>query len=198
MRGALVVGAQARAQATPVRVAPRPEEIVAALGDTLIPTDEPRYPGYKRLERNGISKQVWTLLRRLERVTPDAIAAFNESSRESMGQSFVDLDENARAKYVERVFAADDMPAVQKTLQLSRDRIFTVFYRNFPFDTIDRDENGTPISDKEHQIINPKKANIVTGWDIANYKGPLSWEEEQERRNRFKKIHWHSEDPSNA
>ncbi len=174
--------------------APDPQAIVAALGDALIPTDEPKYPGYKRLESYGISARVWTLLRRLERVTPADMLAFNDGSKDSTGQSFLDLDAATRSAYVETIWAdsGKSQPALYKTLRLSRDRIFTVFYRNFPFDTIDRDDTGTPIaSDKEHQIINPKKAAIATGWDIANYRGPLSWEEEQERRNRFKKIHWH-------
>jgi hypothetical protein len=31
---------------------------------------------------------------------------------------------------------------------------------------------------------------LVTGWDIAGFAGPLSWEEEEERRAKYKKINW--------
>jgi hypothetical protein len=41
----------------------------------------------------------------------------------------------------------------------------------------------------KHQITNPNTREIVTGWDIAGFKGPLSWEEEEEQRAKFKKVH---------
>lgn len=179
---------------------PTPEQIVAALGDTLIPTEEPQYPGYKRLETFSISAKVWSQLRVVDRVKPAQMAQFNESSKEAMGKSFLELDESGRAKYLEDLLSQpEDSSPAHKVLRQARERIFFVFYRNFPYDTIDRDDKGTPIaSDSLHQIINPKKSSVVTGWDIAGYRGPLSWAEEEERRARFKKIHWHEEGQSHA
>jgi hypothetical protein len=30
----------------------------------------------------------------------------------------------------------------------------------------------------------------VTGWDVAGFMGPLSWEEEERRREIVKRIDW--------
>jgi hypothetical protein len=30
----------------------------------------------------------------------------------------------------------------------------------------------------------------VTGWDVAGFRGPLTWEEEERRRAYYKKIDW--------
>lgn len=189
-------------QATPVPAA-EPRVIVAALGDTIIPSDGERYPGYRRLESSGISTQVLNTLRHLDRVTPADLARFNTSAQTLYGKTFVELDEAGRTAYLEALFAADSTPvsrldpatvtAVQKTLKLARDRIFNVFYRNFPYDHVDRDENGAPIPNAPHEIFQIKTGNLVTGWDIANYRGPLTWEEEEERRNHFKQIRWQEE-----
>jgi hypothetical protein len=190
------VGEHASAQPPAVT----PLRIVAALGDTLIPTEEPRYPGYKRLEGFSISNSVWNQLRVVDRVTAQNLALFNDSPKETMGKTFLELDQLERAKHLDRLFAETDATTpVHKVLRQARERIFLVFYRNFPYDTIDRDEKGTPIaSDKLHQIVNPKKSSVITGWDIAGYRGPLSWEEEEQRRARFKKIHWHEWDGSHG
>ena len=47
-----------------------------------------------------------------------------------------------------------------------------------------------------HQITNPNTEEIVTGWDIAGYKGPLRWEEEEQYRAVMKKMHpyWYEGD----
>lgn len=175
-----------------------PVQIIEALGDTLIPTEEPRYPGYRRLERFHISGYVWNQLRVVDRVTAPNLALFNESPEANTGKTFVELDPAQRATYVEQLFAATESPTVpHKVLLQARERIFSIFYHNFPYQTIDRDEKGTPIaSDQLHQIINPKKSDAITGWDIAGYRGPLSWAEEEQRRARFRKIHWHEKEPA--
>ena len=36
-----------------------PRDVLAALGDTLIPTEEPDYPGYRRLEEQGLITVVY-------------------------------------------------------------------------------------------------------------------------------------------
>lgn len=184
------------ALAQPEPAAATPLQIVAALADTLIPTEEPQYPGYRRLESFNISTFVWNQLRVVDRVTPQNLASFNEAPKATLGKPFLELDPAGRARHLDQLFSETDGASVpHKVLRQARERIFAVFYRNFPYHTIDRDEKGTPIAtDKLHQIINPKKSNIVTGWDIAGYRGPLSWEEEEERRARFKKIHWHEGD----
>jgi len=46
--------------------------------------------------------------------------------------------------------------------------------------------------------VGPRKRTVgyveeagVTGWDIAGYRGPLTWEQEEKRRAEVQKIHWH-------
>jgi hypothetical protein len=180
-----------------------PRAIVAALGDTIIPTDGARYPGYKRLEASGISTQVLNTLRHLDRVALPDLALFNTAAQPLFGKTFVELDEAGRASYVDALFTGDSNviaklePAtatvLQRVVRLSRDRILNVFYRNFPYDHVDRDENGAPIPNQPHEIFQIKTGNLVTGWDIAGYRGPLTWEEEEERRNHFKQIRWQEE-----
>ena len=194
------VSAQTLAAAPQTATAPKPLDVVAALGDVIIPTDGTMYPGYKRLEANGISTRVLDQLRRLDRVTPADLALLNESARSFTGKTLLESDERGRVSYIETLFLpaesvqstldAATIKSLQRILKLSRDRILTVFYRNFPNDSVDRDENGVPIPNKPHEIFDLKTINVVTGWDIAGYHGPLSWEEEEERRDRLKKILW--------
>ena len=212
---------------------PEPREVIAALGDTLIPTQEPDYPGYRRLEKHGITEEV---LKGLKGISSKDFLTLNGVSKDFFGKTFVELDEEKRASYVEFVmglfpsgsFGVSDFGALthaeshgrdasdlvesselvdqpqemdkkvamvlQTVFKLCRTRVLTVFYRNFPYHTIERDEEGAPIlTDREHQIINPNKSDLITGWDVAGFRGPLSWEEEVERRDRFMKIHWHAE-----
>ena len=210
-----------------------PRDVIAALGDTLIPTYEPDYLGYRRLEKYGITEEV---LKGLKGLGKKDFLTFNAVSKDFFGKPFMELDEEKRADYVDFVmslfpegsFGVSDFNALSRTeshnrdvsdlvesaelidepkeldkqvamvlqriFKLCRTRVLTVFYRNFPYHTIERDAEGMPIpTDQEHQIINPNKSDIITGWDIANFRGPLSWEEELERRDRFMKIHWHGE-----
>src|ERR1035437_6585419 len=194
------VSAQTLAAAPQTGTAPKPLDVVAALGDVIIPTDGAMYPGYKRLEANGISARVLDQLRHLDRVTPADLSLLNDSARSFPGKTLLDSDERGRVSYIETLFMpaesvqstldAGTIKSLQRILKLARDRILTVFYRNFPNDAVDRDENGVPIPNKPHEIFDLRKVNLVTGWDIAGYRGPLSWEEEEERRDRFKKILW--------
>jgi hypothetical protein len=177
-----------------------PREVIAALGDTLVPTAEPEYPGYRRLESRKISEHVWNVLRRVERVTAADVRAFNEGARPVFGSTFVELDADRRNAYLETIvqnpdrIASPGAASVLKVFELGRKQIFTVFYRNFPFHTVERDAAGVPIAtDAEHQIVNPKTGTEPTGWDIAGFRGSLSWDEEQQRRARFMKIHWHDD-----
>ena len=81
--------------------AARPVDIIAALGDVIIPTDGPDYPGYRRLEAHGISNRVLNQLRFLDHVTPADLALFNESAAKVTGKSFLESDTTGRAAYVE-------------------------------------------------------------------------------------------------
>jgi hypothetical protein len=173
-----------------------PRAVIAALGDTLIPTDEPAYPGYRRLESRQISEHVWNILRRVERVTASDVQTFNDGPKATLGKTFVELNAAQRNAYLETVAAGSGTvaPAARKVFERGRKQVFTAFYRNFPFHTVARDRDGVPIpTDPEHQIVQPKNITDQTGWDVAGFRGSLSWTEEQERRARFMKIHWHDD-----
>jgi hypothetical protein len=198
---ALPAGDLAVAQTAPVE----PRAIVAALGDTLIPTDGAGYPGYKHLEPSGISTRVLNTLRFVDRVSLPELALFNTSAQSLLGKTFVDLDESGREAWLNAILAANSKPVagldkptvatLQKVLRLARDRVMNVFYRNFPYDHVDREASGAPIPNQPHEIFQIKTGNLVTGWDIAGYRGPLTWEEEEERRNHFKQIRWEEPAP---
>ena len=79
---------------------------------------------------------------------------------------------------------------LQKVYRLTRTRVFTVYYSNYPEHVVPRDENDVPIlpPGDQHQITNPNTKRITTGWDIAGYNPQLSWEEEEDRRARAKRL----------
>src|SRR5438132_4130598 len=83
-----------------------PIDIVAALGDAIIPTDGPEYPGYRRLEAHGISNRVLNQLRFLDHVTPSDLALFNESAAKVTGKSFLESDATGRAAYLETLLGS--------------------------------------------------------------------------------------------
>ena len=169
--------------------------IFAALGDTLIPTD-PGDPGYKSLETYKITVEV---MKGLTSITDAELEALNRGSAEFFsGRDFLQLTESQRAQYLRMIIDGrqfsnkTQLETLRKVYERTRSRVFTVFYQNYPENVIPRDRRGVPIlkpSDK-HQITNPNTKELVTGWDIAGFEGPLSWEEEEERRARFKKINW--------
>jgi hypothetical protein len=84
---------------------------------------------------------------------------------------------------------------LQKVFRLTRNRVLLVFYQNFPENKIARDKNDIPIlkPGDQHQILNPNTKQLVTGWDVAGFGGPLSWDEEEARRAKWMKIHWHKD-----
>ncbi|MBI4483514.1 MAG: hypothetical protein HY652_11575 [Acidobacteria bacterium] len=128
---------------------------------------------------------------------------FNEASRPYFGDKpFLQLSETEREQYLNLIIDGSQVkdPKLLRTLQkvyrLTRTRVFTVYYSNYPEHIVPRDENDVPIlpPGDQHQITNPNTKRIVTGWDIANYKPQLSWEEEEERRARAKRLGmWHDE-----
>jgi hypothetical protein len=211
-----------------------PKRLVAALGDTIIPTAE-GYPGYKRLEQHGITDEV---LKGLEGISQADFDLFNAASRDLFNQRlFVDLNEQDRAVFLQTLvesfpagsFGVADFSAlthaernrqdpatlgeeprakarqalsatlppetlarVQNLFRLVRIRVLTIFYQNFPENEIARDQDGIPIlaPDDQHQILNPNTSELVTGWDVANFPGPLSFAEEEARRAKWMKINW--------
>ncbi|MGH9901225.1 MAG: twin-arginine translocation signal domain-containing protein [Pyrinomonadaceae bacterium] len=169
-------------------------EILFALGDTLIPS-APGDPGYKDLEWYGITEEV---NRRLDELPDDDLGLFNTSSVAGFKKKFTELSEGQRADYFNLILQTGGFKdeALQKRLRevydQSREAVFTVYYQNFPESHWPRDANRVPLlrPGDEHQITNPSTPEIVTGWDVAGYAGPLTWEEEERRRNFFKKIRW--------
>lgn len=190
--------------------------LIAAMGDTLIPS-APGYPGYRGLEGHGITEEV---IRGLQGIDQKEFAVMNAATRDFFdGTLFIDLDEEKRTRFLQMV--ANSFPAgsfgepamsvedgslqgilstetigiIQKLFRLVRIRILIVFYQNFPENKIARDANRMPVlsPDDQHQILDPNTSDLVTGWDVANFPGPLSWTEEEERRARWMKIHWHSD-----
>ncbi len=169
--------------------------IFAKLGDTLIPSAAGD-PGYRSLEPYNITAEI---MKGLQSMSDQDLALFNSQSAEFFGgKTFVELSESQRADYLNLI--ADGVritdPQVQMKLQsiysLVRIRVFVIYYQNYPQHMIPRDEEGVPIlsADNTHQITNPNHPGLVTGWDIAGWEGPMTWEEEEERRAHFKKVQW--------
>lgn len=157
--------------------------IFAALGDTIIPTD-PDDPGYRTLEPYGITEEV---MKGLEAIRDAYLEIFNAASADLFGgKSFLELTEVQRADYLKLIIAGSrfkdkaQLRILQMVYRQTRTRVFTVFYQNFPENVIPSDESADPNSEK-----------LVTGWDIVGFKGPLTREEEEARREKFKKIGWH-------
>jgi len=133
---------------------------------------------------------------------PEQLETFDNAARLLTGTRFAQLGEEQRESFLYQVIEGKDfedpalLQACQEVYQLCRSTIFRLFYRNFPENVVPRDANDFPILQPgdEHQLTNPNTKKLVTGWDIANYGGPMTWEEEEERRARFKKVHWHEDE----
>jgi hypothetical protein len=193
------------------------KQLFAAFGDTLIPTAT-GYPGYRRLEAHGISEEV---MKSLTGISADDLNVFNAAAREYFDRPFAELNEANRTVYLERIAASfpagmfgvplaapaasetlnsrlpkEQLDKVQRVFRLARTVVFTVFYQNFPENRIRRDADRTPVlsAGDLHQIINPNTAALITGWDVANFPGPLTWDEEEKRRAYWKKTHWHDDE----
>ena len=171
------------------------QAVVFLLGDTLIPS-EPGDPGYREMEWYGITGEV---MKGMGDLSDEDFETFNrESSRFFAGKSFLDLDESQRAEYLNRIIAGDGfsdgqlLDTLQSLYRRARVRIFSLFYRNFPEHLVPRDVQDVPIArpGDDHQITNPNTPNLVTAWDTTGFRGPLRWEEEEERRAFFKQVHW--------
>lgn len=169
--------------------------IFAALGDTLIPTD-PGDPGYRSLEAYKITEEV---MKGLTAIKDADLETLNNGSAVFFGgRDFLQLTESQRADYLRLIIDGGKftnqahLKRLQSVYEQTRTRVFSVFYQNYPENVIARDRQDVPIlkpGDK-HQITNPNTKELVTGWDIAGFEGPLSWEEEEERRAKFRKIDW--------
>jgi hypothetical protein len=122
---------------------------------------------------------------------------FNRASAKYFGgRTFLELTDSQREDYLRLIIDGskfDDkaaLKALQRTYRQVRTAVFTIFYQNFPENVVARDDHGVPIlkpGDK-HQITNPNTKRLVTGWDIAGFGAQMTWEEEEERREKFKKY----------
>ena len=114
------------------------------------------------------------------------------------GKGFLQLSEAEREQYFDAVFSGDQIDdqeiaqTLRRALQAIRRRVFQVYYSNYPEHALPRDADGVPVlpAGDAHQITNPNTKALVTGWDTANYMGPLTWEEEERRRAIVQKIDW--------
>lgn len=173
-------------------------KILAALGETIIPSD-PGDPGFKELEPHRITEEVNKSLRPLK---DEVFVRFNDAAKPFFGgRAFVELNDGERAEFLRKVVAGKEItdPAIRRIYRFTRNTVLKVFYSNFPEHKIARDAKGVPIlkpGDGElHQITVPNTKNLITGWDVAGYRGPLTWEQEQRMRADIEKVHWH--DPEN-
>jgi len=167
--------------------------VVSAMGDALIPS-APGDPGYKDLEAHGISQEV---LKGIQGLSDDLLGALNQSSQDLFdGKKMVDLDEKERESYLKAIIGGKSFVdkgtlfKLQTTYKMLRLRLLTVYYQNFPENVVPKDSRGVPITKDPHQISNPNTQKLVTGWDVANYPGPVTWEEEERLRARMKNIFW--------
>ncbi len=168
------------------------KQIVAALGTIFVPSKEDD-PGYKELEAYGISEYVTKKLENSE-----TIEEFNTAAEQFFeGKTFLKLDEKQREEYLALLIEGTKITQegqrrnLQTFYRTVRSRILTVYYKNYPLHEVKRNSKGEPILQPSdtHQITNPnlfKSKKLVTGWDIAGFKGPLSWEEEEQLRKKAK------------
>lgn len=176
------------AQAVPATLDVDLSAVVAALGDVLIPSD-PGDPGYKTLEPYNITAEVMKDLP----VSDEELVLLNSQAGELFpGKTFVQLKERERESYFDSVFAGERGEELRRTLGRIRQRVFRVFYKNYPEHALPRDGQGVPIlpAGDTHQITNPNTRGLTTGWDVSGFMGPLTWEEEQRRRSIVEKIDW--------
>ncbi len=171
-------------------------EVIAAIGDTLIPSD-PGDPGYKDLEAHRITEEV---MKALPGVADEDATLWNDTAKAKFqGKAFLELGRAEREQYVQQVLdgtAAGDektTATLRRVFRNTRRRVLNLYYANFPEHQWPRDRNGRPILEPgdTHQITNPNTQALVTGWDQCGFWGPLTWEEEERRRAEMKQVHWH-------
>ena len=185
---AVVLASIQTSQAAPAALGMDPAVVVAALGDVLIPSD-PGDPGYKTLEPYNITAEVMKDLP----VSDEELVLLNSQAGELFsGKTFLQLKERERESYFDSVFAGDRGENLRRILGRIRQRVFRVFYKNYPEHALPRDRQGVPIlpPGDTHQITNPNTKGLATGWDVSGFMGPLTWEEEQRRRSIVEKIDW--------
>ena len=194
LAGASPSALQAVAQAT----ADPNEQVVAALGALFVPSASGD-PGYRDLERYGITAYV------MQKLPADGSEPFNSAAKQFFdGKSFLDLDEKQREQYLELIVDAKRITDEKLRLSLqifyraARARILSVYYKNFPEHEVNWNDQREMIlkPGDQHQISDPNTTKLVTGWDVASYTGPMDWAEEEQRRNRMKKLvpYWYEGD----
>lgn len=179
-------------EAAAAPVDPR-KQVIAALGSVFIPSG-PGDPGYKELESYGITDYVMK-----DFSATDALDVFNTAARQFLdGKTFLELDEKQREQYLalivdgKAITDAEQRTRLQTFYRGARARILRVYYGNYPANEVKRNAAGEAVLKPGdiHQISNPnlfKDKKLVTGWDVAGFKGPLGWEEEEKLRTEAKK-----------
>jgi choline dehydrogenase-like flavoprotein len=176
----------------------RSKQIAAALGATFIPTGSGD-PGYKELEAYGITDYV------MKDLPEEGLEGFSSGAKQFFdGKTFLELDDKQREQYLElvidgsRITGEEERSQLQTFYRAARNRVLSVYYKNFPESALPRTDKGEIIhrAGDTHQISNPNTKKMVTGWDVAGYQGPLDLEEEQRMRTRMKNIlpHWYEGD----
>ena len=109
---------------------------------------------------------------------------FNTTAKQFFdGKAFLDLDEKQRGEYLtlivdgSKIADQEQRTRLQSFFRRARARILTAYYKNYPLQSVKRNAAGEPVlhPGDTHQITNPnlwKDKKLVTGWDIAGYKGP--------------------------
>ncbi len=192
-------------------------QIVSALGSIFIPS-KPGDPGYAELETHGITEYVMrpttgiaatnesrlinnaaAAAENVQDFPTEGLGQFNTAAQQFFdGKSFLDLDEKQREQYLAMIVDGKKITDQEQQKRLlafyrrARSRILTVYYKNYPFNSVKRNVDGEPVlhPSDTHQITNPnvwKDKKIVTGWDVAGYGGPLTWEEEEQLREKAKR-----------
>ena len=173
-------------------------QVLAALGDTLIPS-APEKTGFRSLEPHGITAETNKGLRALE---DELFDEFNQAAGVFFqDRSFLELGEQERAQFLRKVIDGEEFAdktlhrRVRRLYRLARIAVFRVFYSNFPDHKILRNTRGVPVLKPGdlHQITVPDTPDLTTGWDIAGYRGPLTWEQEEQKRAEMGRIHWHDD-----
>jgi hypothetical protein len=164
-----------------------------AVGETLIPSSESS-PGFGALESHGITAE---LMASLSSITNRDMEMFQHASEQLFGTTFLELSDKERETYLRgilqsdpKVADADTLQKLQSMLRLIRSRVMILFYQNFPEHRVQRDAEGKFMarSGDTHLIFNPNTPELKTGWDTTGFGGPLSWEQEEERRRKFEPL----------
>ena len=195
--------------------------VVLELGGLFIPS-RPGDPGYKDLEQYGITQYVLTSPLRPIQVAgqfqlkslqdkvqemggPRIVEAFNNAAGQFFeGKNFLELNDSQKEQYLNFILEEGKIADAKLRSELvgfyraTREHVMDAYYKNYPEHEVKRNAQGEPIlkPGDTHQITNPNTKTLVTGWDIAGFKGPMTWEEEEQRRALMKKIlpHWYEGD----